>query len=245
MLEGIVEEAPDLVEAHVQLATAYNRLKRKEDAQREQAIVDRLNAEIAGEAEGQRRLTMHATLSCVLVLWLPASAWSAASPARAVDAQQTARPKPPRRKPKPAATSAEFDRLIEAATEARQAERWDEAIGLYAKARQAEARLRRRLLVPGHGVLHARGFHECRESFRRVVALAPKNGAGVRLPRPVRVRAEGLRPRAAAPAAVADPRRRRRQGSRQRRPVPRRDPDDADRAVRAGARNARRVRQRR
>jgi tetratricopeptide (TPR) repeat protein len=45
ILQGIVKDAPDLVEAHVQLATAYNRLKRPEDAQREKAIVDRLNAE--------------------------------------------------------------------------------------------------------------------------------------------------------------------------------------------------------
>jgi tetratricopeptide (TPR) repeat protein len=45
MLEGIVKEAPELVDAHVQLATAYSRLKRKEDADRERAIIDRLNAE--------------------------------------------------------------------------------------------------------------------------------------------------------------------------------------------------------
>jgi tetratricopeptide (TPR) repeat protein len=45
MLEAIVKEAPDVVEVHVLLATAYNRLNRKEDAQRERAIVDRLNAE--------------------------------------------------------------------------------------------------------------------------------------------------------------------------------------------------------
>jgi tetratricopeptide (TPR) repeat protein len=45
ILQDIVKDAPDLVEAHVQLATAYNRLKRPEDAQREKAIVDRLNAE--------------------------------------------------------------------------------------------------------------------------------------------------------------------------------------------------------
>ena len=45
MLEAIAKEAPELVEAHVQLATAYNRLKRKDDADRERAIVDRLNAE--------------------------------------------------------------------------------------------------------------------------------------------------------------------------------------------------------
>jgi tetratricopeptide (TPR) repeat protein len=45
MLETIVKEAPDLIDAHVQLATAYNRLKRKEDADRERAIIDRLNAQ--------------------------------------------------------------------------------------------------------------------------------------------------------------------------------------------------------
>ncbi len=45
MFEAIVKQAPDLIEAHVQLATAYNRLKRKDDADREKAIIDRLNAE--------------------------------------------------------------------------------------------------------------------------------------------------------------------------------------------------------
>jgi Tfp pilus assembly protein PilF len=46
LLEQIVTEAPDAIDAHVQLATAYNRLKRKDDADRERAIVDRLNREI-------------------------------------------------------------------------------------------------------------------------------------------------------------------------------------------------------
>jgi tetratricopeptide (TPR) repeat protein len=46
LLEQIVTEAPDAVDAHVQLATAYNRLRRKDDADRERAIVDRLNREI-------------------------------------------------------------------------------------------------------------------------------------------------------------------------------------------------------
>jgi tetratricopeptide (TPR) repeat protein len=45
MLEAIVKEAPEAVDAHVQLATGYNRLNRKEDADRERAIIDRLNAE--------------------------------------------------------------------------------------------------------------------------------------------------------------------------------------------------------
>jgi tetratricopeptide (TPR) repeat protein len=46
MLEQIVADEPDAVDAHVQLATAYNRLKRKDDADRERAIIERLNREI-------------------------------------------------------------------------------------------------------------------------------------------------------------------------------------------------------
>jgi len=52
MFEAIVADAPDLIEAHVQLATAYNRLKRKDDADRERAIVDRLNAEVQAKQKG-------------------------------------------------------------------------------------------------------------------------------------------------------------------------------------------------
>jgi tetratricopeptide (TPR) repeat protein len=47
------EVAPDLVDVHVQLATAYNRLKRPDDAAREKAIVDRLNAEAAAKQKGK------------------------------------------------------------------------------------------------------------------------------------------------------------------------------------------------
>jgi tetratricopeptide (TPR) repeat protein len=53
MLESIIKEAPDLIEAHVQLATGYNRLKRKDDADRERAIIDRLNAEAQAKRSGK------------------------------------------------------------------------------------------------------------------------------------------------------------------------------------------------
>lgn len=53
MFEAIVKEAPDLIEAHVQLATAYNRLKRKDDADRERVIIDRLNAEAQAKRSGK------------------------------------------------------------------------------------------------------------------------------------------------------------------------------------------------
>ena len=52
MLESIVKEAPDAVDVHVQLATAYNRLKRTDDARRERAIIDRLNAEAQAKQRG-------------------------------------------------------------------------------------------------------------------------------------------------------------------------------------------------
>jgi tetratricopeptide (TPR) repeat protein len=45
MLEAIVKEAPSFIEAHVALATAYYRLQRKTDADRERTIVDRLTQE--------------------------------------------------------------------------------------------------------------------------------------------------------------------------------------------------------
>lgn len=42
LLEGVVKDAPDYTAAHVMLATAYYRLKLKEDGDREKAIADRL-----------------------------------------------------------------------------------------------------------------------------------------------------------------------------------------------------------
>jgi tetratricopeptide (TPR) repeat protein len=45
LLEQIVQEAPDFVEARVLLATAYYRLKRKEDGDRERVIIQKLTAE--------------------------------------------------------------------------------------------------------------------------------------------------------------------------------------------------------
>ncbi len=77
----------------------------------------------------------------------------------------------------PPASSEEFDRLVTAATQARQAERWQDAIALYAKAVQLKPDY-----VEGHwyqGTAHytLENFPECRDAFRRVLRLAPKNGA--------------------------------------------------------------------
>ena len=46
LLEELVKEEPSFLEAHVSLATAYYRLKRKEEGDRERAIVDELNRQL-------------------------------------------------------------------------------------------------------------------------------------------------------------------------------------------------------
>jgi Flp pilus assembly protein TadD len=53
-LESIVKDSPQFTEAHVSLATVYYRLKRKEDGDRERAIVQRLNAEAQAREPGAR-----------------------------------------------------------------------------------------------------------------------------------------------------------------------------------------------
>ncbi len=51
-LEYLVRDVPQFTEAHVTLATVYYRLKRKEEGDRERAIVQRLNAESQAKQPG-------------------------------------------------------------------------------------------------------------------------------------------------------------------------------------------------
>lgn len=53
-LESLVKDAADFVEAHVMLAMVYYRLKRKADGDREQAIVNKLNAERQAKQPGAK-----------------------------------------------------------------------------------------------------------------------------------------------------------------------------------------------
>jgi tetratricopeptide (TPR) repeat protein len=55
LLERVVAEAPSFVDGHVLLATTYYRLKRKEDGDRERAIIDRLNAEKQAQQPGAKK----------------------------------------------------------------------------------------------------------------------------------------------------------------------------------------------
>jgi tetratricopeptide (TPR) repeat protein len=54
ILETLVSEHPGWLEPHVSLATVYYRLKRKEDADRERAIVDKLTREAQAKQPGAR-----------------------------------------------------------------------------------------------------------------------------------------------------------------------------------------------
>jgi tetratricopeptide (TPR) repeat protein len=51
-LEQVIKDAPNFVEAHVSLATVYYREKRKQDGDREQATIKKLNAEIQAGQPG-------------------------------------------------------------------------------------------------------------------------------------------------------------------------------------------------
>jgi tetratricopeptide (TPR) repeat protein len=53
-LEQVIKESPNFVEAHVSLATVYYREKRKQDGDRERAIIQKLNAEIQARQPGVR-----------------------------------------------------------------------------------------------------------------------------------------------------------------------------------------------
>jgi len=54
LLEDVVKEFPEFIEARVLLASVYYRLNRKPDGDRERAIVDRLNVEQQAKQPGSQ-----------------------------------------------------------------------------------------------------------------------------------------------------------------------------------------------
>jgi tetratricopeptide (TPR) repeat protein len=76
-----------------------------------------------------------------------------------------------------AAASPEFEKLLKAATDARQAERWDEAVGLYAKLIKLKPDYVEGYWYQGTAYYTLDNFPHCKEAFRKVTSLAPKNGA--------------------------------------------------------------------
>jgi tetratricopeptide (TPR) repeat protein len=102
----------------------------------------------------------------------------AASPAPGAAAQAPKAGDAPTTRTLTPAQTAEFDRLVAAATEARRAEQWEDAIGLYAKAVKLKPDFVEGYWYQGTSYYSLDDFPHCGELFRRVVRLAPKNGAG-------------------------------------------------------------------
>ena len=75
------------------------------------------------------------------------------------------------------ANAAAFDKLVEAAAEARRAEHWEEAIALYEKAVKLNPKYVEGYWYQGTSYYSLDKFSECREQFRTVTRLASKNGA--------------------------------------------------------------------
>ena len=76
-----------------------------------------------------------------------------------------------------AVNDAEFARLLKAATEARQAENWESAVELYGKLVKLKPDYVEAHWYQGTAYYSLDDFTRCRETFRRVIRLAPKNGA--------------------------------------------------------------------
>jgi tetratricopeptide (TPR) repeat protein len=114
---------------------------------------------------------------CVLLLLAPAAPSLAQSADKAPPAKPPAVQKPiPQARSK--ASSPEFDKILTAATEARLAEHWDDAIALYAKAVALKPDFVEGYWYQGTAYYTLDNHTQCREMFRKVLRLAPKNGAG-------------------------------------------------------------------
>ena len=113
-----------------------------------------------------------AALICAALLTIaPRSAEPA--PSQAPPPSAKPQPKPPPKGGSPP----EFERLVKAATEARLAERWEDAIEQYGKALKLKPDYVEGYWYQGTAYYTIDNFAMCRDAFRRVVRLAPKNGA--------------------------------------------------------------------
>jgi tetratricopeptide (TPR) repeat protein len=74
------------------------------------------------------------------------------------------------------ATAAQFDQIVETADDARRAERWEDAIALYAKAVKLRPDFVEGYWYQGTAYYTLEKFSECRDAFRRVTRLSPKDG---------------------------------------------------------------------
>ena len=191
MLEAIAKDAPDIVEAHVQLATAYNRLEAKRRCGPGEG--DRRSAECRGAGEAERRhrsgtgrrddaASEPASLAAVMRVALlrgSAALLGATAHGRQAPAPAPGR-RPSRRRARPAAPRRAG--RIRSTGESRpprraQAEQWEDAIDLYAKAVKLRPTYVEGYWYQGTAYYTLDKFTECRDAFRAVARLAPKNGA--------------------------------------------------------------------
>jgi len=131
---------------------------------------------------GSGRTTALCTSPVFLHLFSAAVAVALAVPAFAQTKAPASGPpaaKPPsaRRAAAPAANSAAFDAALKAATEARQAENWEEAANLYAQVVKLKPDYIEGHWYRGTALYQLDRFAECRDAFKRTTRLAPKNGA--------------------------------------------------------------------
>jgi tetratricopeptide (TPR) repeat protein len=76
-----------------------------------------------------------------------------------------------------AAVPAQFEAIVKEATQARQEERWADAIGLYARALKLKPDYVEGYWYQGTAYYAQDEYSRCRDAFRQVLKLAPKNGA--------------------------------------------------------------------
>ncbi len=112
----------------------------------------------------------------------PALALAAMLATAAVGAQAPTSATPEKKAPAKApakvpAPSAAFDTLVADATAARKAEKWEDAIALYAKTVKLRPKYVEGYWYQGSAYYTLQKFTECRDRFRQVVTLAPQNGA--------------------------------------------------------------------
>ena len=108
-----------------------------------------------------------------LVAMLTSPAWG--HPAQAP--VQKAAPAAKERKPAPTASSPQFDQLVKAATAARQAEHWEDAVDLYTRIVKLRRDYAEGYWYQGAALYQLDRFQECRDSFRKVIRFSPKNGS--------------------------------------------------------------------
>ena len=80
-------------------------------------------------------------------------------------------------KPAPTASSPQFDQLVRAATAAREAGHWEDAVDLYTKIVKLRPDYAEGYWYQGTALYQLDKFQECRDSFRRVIRFSPKNGS--------------------------------------------------------------------